>query len=47
VAAKRFDDALAMCRLAVELKYSGLGKLKIDKDLGPLLRRREFKALFA
>ncbi len=46
VAVKRYDDALAMCKVAVETGYSQLDKLRTDRDLGPLLKRREFKALF-
>jgi hypothetical protein len=46
-AAKRWDDALAMCRIAVEIGYEHLDKLRVDRDLGPLLKRREFKSLFA
>jgi len=46
-AVERYDDALAMAKLAVELDYDHLDKLKVDKDLGPLLKRPEFKALFA
>ncbi len=44
---KRFDDALALCRVAVKLKYPYLDRLATDRDLGPLLRRADFKALFA
>jgi predicted hotdog family 3-hydroxylacyl-ACP dehydratase len=43
----RYDDALAMCRIAVDIGYAHLDRLAKDKDLGALLRRREFKALFA
>ena len=46
MAAKRLDDALEMCRLAVEIKYRYVEKMKVDKDLGPLLERPAFKALF-
>ena len=45
-AVRRYDDALEMCRVAVEIGYAHLDRLETDTDLGPLLRRRDFKALF-
>jgi hypothetical protein len=43
----RYDDALAMCRLAVRMGYAHLDRLSKDKDLGALRNRREFKELFS
>jgi len=43
----RYDDALAMCRIAIEVGYEEIDRMRTDTDLGPLLKRREFKALFA
>jgi tetratricopeptide (TPR) repeat protein len=43
----RFDDALAQVKLAVELDYDHLDRLRSDTDLGPLLDNPEFQALFA
>jgi hypothetical protein len=45
-AVERYDDALEQARLAVELGYDNLDKLQEDTDLGPLLARKDFKALF-
>jgi hypothetical protein len=38
--------ALAQCELAVRHGYEHLEALRVDTDLGPLLRTREFAALF-
>jgi hypothetical protein len=46
-AVQRYDDAFAQAKLAVELGYKHLDKLRVDKDLGPLLQRADFKKLFA
>jgi len=43
----RDDDALLQVRRAVELGYPHLDKLRTDTDLGPLLSRPDFQALFA
>ena len=45
-AAGRYDDAFEQARLAVELGYDHVDKVRVDKDLGPLLDRADFKALF-
>jgi len=45
-AVKRYDDAFAQVKLAVDLGYHHLDKVRVDKDLGPLLQRGDFKALF-
>jgi tetratricopeptide (TPR) repeat protein len=42
----RYDDALEQARLAVKLGYEYLDRLRVDTDLGLLLDRHDFQALF-
>lgn len=46
VAAGDVNAALECAAAAVKTKYEHLDKLKVDADLGPLLKRPEFIALF-
>ncbi len=46
VAVGRLDDAFAQAKLAVELGYDHLDRMKVDPDLGPLLERDDWEALF-
>lgn len=42
----RYDEALAMCRIAVENNYHDLERMKVDRNLGALRKSPEFQALF-
>lgn len=46
VKAKRYDEAIDMCRAAVKMKYGELKRMKVDRDLKPLFKRPDFQALF-
>jgi suppressor of fused len=45
-AAGDLDRAFEQVKLAVKHGYEHLSKVEVDRDLGPLLERPEFKALF-
>ena len=46
-AAGRLDQALAQVKLAIDHGYDHIEKMEVDRDLGPLLARSDFKALFS
>lgn len=43
----RYDDALEQVKQAIALGYDHLDRVAVDTDLGPLLARADFQALFA
>ncbi len=46
VAVGRIDDAFEMCKAAVEIGYRQTADMRVDKDLGKLLKEPRFQALF-